>query len=108
MRLSEYLDRYSWSQAELARRAGISTQSVSRALARQPISRRNAEAIVGAINARERATKGNKAAAITLEDVEGLHITRLRRKKTRARPEEEEAEQEPGAADQPGEGQENK
>jgi hypothetical protein len=32
MRLSEYLDRYSWSQADLAREADISVACVARAL----------------------------------------------------------------------------
>jgi transcriptional regulator with XRE-family HTH domain len=91
MRLSEYMDKYSWSQAELARRAGISTQSVARALAGKEISRRNAEAITGAVNAREK-TLGAKN-SITAADITGLHITRLRRKKKRE-PGPEEGKQE--------------
>ncbi len=87
MRLSEYLDKYAWSQAELARRAGISTQSVARALSGEAISRRNAEAIAGAISAREK-TLGAKN-NITASDIHGLHITRLKRKRPKAKPGEE-------------------
>jgi len=91
MRLSEYLDKYAWSQAELARRAGISTQSVARALSGQAISRRNAEAIVAVINQHEKVL-GSKT-AVTLADVRGLHITKLQRKKPRGKGGKAEPEQ---------------
>lgn len=52
MRLNEYLDMYSWSQADLAREASISVQSVARALEGDTITRRNANSIVAAIDTR--------------------------------------------------------
>ena len=77
MRLAEYLDKLSWSQADLAREAGISVSSVARALKGDPISRRNANAIVKALGT-------GTHHAVTLAEVKGLHITELKRKKARA------------------------
>lgn len=94
MRLGKWLDKYAWSQAELARRAGISVSSVSRALDGKPISRRNAEAIVGALSAHEKAL-GNKK-PVMLADVTGLHITEYRHKRTRKKPGETGEETTPG------------
>ena len=81
MRLSDYLDRFAWSQAELARQAGVSPQCVARALAGQTIKRRNAEAIIAAIQRKykEQGLKG----AITLASIKGLHISELRHKQAK-------------------------
>ena len=77
MRLAEYLDKLSWSQADLAREANISVSSVARALKGQPVSRRNANAMITALG------KGTHH-QVTLSEVKGLHIAELRRKKSRA------------------------
>jgi transcriptional regulator with XRE-family HTH domain len=79
MRLSEYLDRYAWSQAEFARQAGISTQSVSRALSGHAVSRRSAEAIIVIINAQEKMLGTRRPVLLT--DIQDLHITGLQRRK---------------------------
>ena len=93
MRLSEYLNRFSWSQADLAREADISVSSVARALSGQAISRRNANAIIEALDKQHR-TLG-ATGHITLSSVRGLHITELKRKRRRGKAEEPE-QQEPG------------
>lgn len=79
MKLSDYLDSYSWSQADLADKAQISSGSVSRALAGEPIVRRNASKIVKALD-REHRDQGG-VGHITLRDIKGLRITKLKRKK---------------------------
>jgi hypothetical protein len=81
MRLSEYLDRFSWSQADLAREADINSQTVARALSGDTISRRNANAIVRAVGTQW--TRQGMSGHITLASIRGLHITGLRRKRTR-------------------------
>jgi DNA-binding XRE family transcriptional regulator len=87
MRLSDYLDRFAWSQAELARQAGVSPQCVARALRGEKITRRNAEAIIAALQRKYKAA--GLRGAITLASVKGLHISDLRRKKKRAGDQEE-------------------
>ena len=49
-RLAEFLNENAWSQADLAREAGISTGSISRALKGDIITRRSANAIVSALD----------------------------------------------------------
>ena len=86
MRLAEYLDKLSWSQADLAREAGVSVSSVARALKGDPVARRNANAIVKAL--------GNGThKQVTLAEVKGLHITELKRKKPRAAKEHDQGSQ---------------
>lgn len=80
MRLSDYLDRFSWSQAQLARAAGVSPQSVARALKGETITRRNAEAIIEALQRKFKA-QGLKG-AVTMASIKGLHISNLRRKRS--------------------------
>lgn len=65
MRLTDYLDRYSWSQSDLAREAGISVQSVKRALDGESITRRNANAIVTAIDLQWAKQGGNGHVVLT-------------------------------------------
>jgi predicted DNA-binding protein (UPF0251 family) len=74
MRLSDYLDRLCWSQADAARKAEVSTQSISRALAGAKVSRKTANALVEAIGA----GMGRK---LLLSDIEGLNVVTLRRRK---------------------------
>jgi transcriptional regulator with XRE-family HTH domain len=74
MRLNGYLDTLCWSQAELSRRARVSSQSISRALSGEKVSRRVASAIVQAISEEV----GRK---LTLNDVEGLQVVTLRRRR---------------------------
>ena len=78
MKLAEYLDRFSWSQAELSRQANVSPQCVRRALAGEKIARRNAEKIVAALD-RKFQTQGAKA-HITMGSIKGLQIRDLRHK----------------------------
>lgn len=97
MRLSDYLDRFSWSQAQLAREAGVSPQCVARALRGETITRRNAEAIIAAIQRkyREQGLKG----AITTASVKGLHISELRRTKRQQKGEKTGDQKSKGAQD---------
>ncbi len=83
MKLSDYLDRFSWSQAELSRQASISIQSVARALKGETITRRNADAIIDALQ-RKHKELGLKG-AITRASVKDLRITPLRRKSRQPR-----------------------
>lgn len=96
-RLIDYLNAYSWSQAELARRAEIAPSTVARALAGNAIARRNADKIVAALDAKhlEQGARGH----IVLASVRGLHITEVRRKKKRevaGQEQERELETQPG------------
>jgi hypothetical protein len=75
MRLSDYMDDLSWSQNELARRARISNSSVGRALRHEPISRRNANAILGALSSELKKP-------VRMTEVEGLKVAAIRRRKT--------------------------
>ena len=76
-RLSDYLDMLAWSQADLAREAGISKSTVTRVLNGETISRRNAKAIIDAIN---HATNGK----LQVADIRGLRITPIHRSKKKA------------------------
>lgn len=76
-RLSDYLDMLAWSQADLAREAGISKSTVTRVLNGDTISRRNAKAILDAIN---NATKSK----LQVSDIRGLRITPIHRNKKKA------------------------
>jgi Helix-turn-helix len=81
MRLADYLNGFSWSQADLAREADISVASVARAINGDAISRRNAQSIISALDKKLQAqgAKGH----VTLGSVRGLHITDLKRKRRR-------------------------
>ena len=80
-RLADYLDDNSWSQADLARQAGVSTGVVSRALNGGSITRKSAKAIVEALDQAQQSNSTQlRAAHVTLASVRGLHITRLQRK----------------------------
>lgn len=74
MKLAEYLDMLSWSQADLAREAKVSSQSVSRALSGRRISRRVAFNVVAALSK----AIGRK---LMLPEVEGLQVVPLKRRK---------------------------
>jgi transcriptional regulator with XRE-family HTH domain len=76
-RLSDYLDMLAWSQADLAREARISKSTVTRVLNGKTISRRNAKAIIDAIN---HATNGK----LQVADIRGLRITPIHRSKKKA------------------------
>ena len=82
MTLAEYLDKFSWSQADLAREADVSAHCVRRALAGEKIARRNAQKIVGALD-RKFQTQGAKA-HITMGSIKGLQIADLQRKEKSA------------------------
>lgn len=88
--LSEHLDRFSWSQAELSRQAEVSEHCVRRALAGERIARRNAEKIITALDRRFQA-QGAKA-HITMGSIKGLQIAELQRKKLATRANSEAAD----------------
>jgi transcriptional regulator with XRE-family HTH domain len=73
MRLGDLLNKLAWSQADLARNAGISSTTVRRVLLGQPISRRNAQAICDALGV---------ALRLPLEttDINEMHISDYQRK----------------------------
>ena len=78
MTLAEYLDKFSWSQAELSRQAGVSVHCVQRALAGEKIARRNAEKIVVALDRKfqQQGPRGH----IVMGSIKGLQIAELQRK----------------------------
>lgn len=78
MNLAQYLDKFSWSQVDLAREAGISVHCVRRALAGERIARRNAQKIVEALD-RKFQTQGPKG-HIAMGSIKGLQIAELKRK----------------------------
>ena len=88
--LAEYLDRFSWSQAELSRQAEVSEHCVRRALAGERVARRNAEKIIAALDRRFQA-QGAKA-HITMGSIKGLQIAELQRKKSVSRARSEAAD----------------
>ncbi len=101
MKLADYLNMFSWSQADLARAAEVSTHCVSRAINGKPIARRNAQKILEALN-RQFQAQGAKA-YIGMGSIKGLQIADLQRKGTKSRqtkepvaddPPEDEAEDE--------------
>jgi DNA-binding XRE family transcriptional regulator len=51
-KLADYLDMFSWSQADLARAADVSPHCIRRALRGEPIARRNAAKIAAALTER--------------------------------------------------------
>lgn len=80
MRLADYLNMFAWSQADLAREAGVSTHCVSRAINGKRIARRNAAKMLEALNRRFAEQGGN--AYITMASIKGLQIAELTHKKT--------------------------
>jgi ribosome-binding protein aMBF1 (putative translation factor) len=78
--LAQYLDRFSWSQRELARQAKVSPHCIRRALAGETIARRNADKIVEALDLKFQ--KQGAKAHITLGSIHGLKIASLTRKDT--------------------------
>jgi hypothetical protein len=77
--LADYLYRFAWSQADLAREADVSAHCVQRALAGEKIARRNAQKIVNALD-RKFQTQGPKG-HITLASIHGLQIAESQRKR---------------------------
>ncbi len=82
--LDEYLNQFSWSQAQCAREADVSVSVVGRVLKGDTISRRNAEKLIRAIDAKLKAQGVRER--VTLDSLEGLHISQLRRKRRAASP----------------------
>lgn len=78
MKLADYLDMFSWSQADLAREADVSTHCVSRAINGKTIARRNAQKILEALN-RQFQAQGGKA-FIGMGSIKGLQIAALQHK----------------------------
>jgi len=78
--LEQYLNRLSWSQAELCRQADVSEGVVRRALKGEKIARRNAEKIIAALDWKFQASgaKGH----IVMGNIKGLQIAELQRKKS--------------------------
>jgi len=82
--LDEYLNQFSWSQAQCAREADVSVSVVGRGLKGDTISSRNAEKLIRAIDAKLKAQGVRER--VTLDSLEGLHISQLRRKRRAASP----------------------
>lgn len=80
--LGEYLDRFSWSQAELARQADVSVSTVGRAMRGDPITRDSAMSIIEALDAKHRQSGGS--GHITKRSLRNFHTTPARRRKKRA------------------------
>lgn len=78
-KLVDYLDMFSWSQADLSREAGISAHCVRRALQGEPIARRNAAKIADALTARLQ-SQGGKG-YIGVQGIAGLQVAELQRRK---------------------------
>jgi hypothetical protein len=78
-KLSDYLDMFSWSQADLARAAYVSPHCVRRALRGDPISRRNAAKIADALTDKlqSRGVEGH----IGVQSIQGLKVADLQYKK---------------------------
>lgn len=72
MRLGDLLNKLGWAQADLARKANVSTTTVRRVFLQQSISRRNAQKIVDTLS---------EALRIPLEcpDINELHISDYQR-----------------------------
>lgn len=83
MRLIDYLNMFSWSQADLAREAGVSTHCVSRAIHGKKIARRNAQKIIEALTRQFRLQGGN--AHIGRGSIQGLQIADVQQKTARPR-----------------------
>jgi|SRR5579871_750585 len=81
MRLRDYLDFFSWSQAKLSKEAGVSPQCIARALDGKAITRRNADAIMAAIQRKCRELGLREG--ISMASIEGLVVSELTRMQTR-------------------------
>jgi transcriptional regulator with XRE-family HTH domain len=77
MKLIDYLNQLSWSQADLARHAGVSTSSVHRALRGEKLSRRVAAAIQESIA--EATKRSNDKPTIS-----GLRVVPVKRRRPAA------------------------
>jgi DNA transposition AAA+ family ATPase len=79
MTIVEYLDLFCWTQIELARQAGVSPHSVSRAIYGEVIGRRTAIKIVEAID-RKLQSQGSKE-HLKVSSIKGLRVAALQGKK---------------------------
>lgn len=71
--LADYLHRFSWSQADLAREAGVSEHCVRRALAGERIARRNGQKIIDALD-RKFQLQEPRSGHITISSIHGLQL----------------------------------
>jgi DNA-binding XRE family transcriptional regulator len=78
-KLADYLDMFSWSQADLARAADVSPHCIRRALRGEPIARRNAAKIAAALTERLNGQGGN--GHIGVQSIQGLQVADLHHKK---------------------------
>ena len=81
MKLADYLNAFTWSQADLAREADVSTQTVARALKGHTIARRNANKIIAALDRKWQANGGK--GHISQASIRGLKVAELQRKRPR-------------------------
>ncbi len=79
MRLGDLLNKFGWSQADLARHAGISTTTVRRVLMQESISRRNAQKIVDTFSAKLHIE-------LSIPDINELHISDYQRPERQKKP----------------------
>jgi hypothetical protein len=78
-KLADYLDMFSWSQADLARAADVSPHCVRRALRGEPIARRNAAKIAAALTGQLNGQGGR--GHIGVQSIQGLQVADLHHKK---------------------------
>lgn len=77
--LEQYLNQLGWSQAQCAREADVSVTVVARVLNHERINRKSAERLVNALN--QKLHEQGSREYITLESIDGLVISNLRREK---------------------------
>lgn len=77
-KLADYLDMFSWSQADLARAADVSPHCVRRALRGEPIARRNAAKIAEALTGQLNGQGGG--GHIGVQSIKGLQVADLHHK----------------------------
>lgn len=78
MTLIEYLDRFWWTQTQLANEAHVSTHTISRAVCGETISRRNAIKIVEALE-RKLQSQGTNV-HLDVSSIKGLQVAALQSK----------------------------
>ena len=79
MRLGDLLNKFGWSQADLARNAQVSTTTIRRVFLQENISRRNAQKIVDACSAKLHIE-------LSIPDINELHITDYQRPNRQKKP----------------------
>lgn len=79
MRLGDLLNKFGWSQADLARHAQVSTTTIRRVFLQESISRRNAQKIVEACSEKLHIE-------LSIPDINELHISDYQRPNRQKKP----------------------